>query len=184
MANSHSESDEFDLREDLILPESLRRELSKQYRPLVTVEEIRALCDENEVVAVGDMVCYSLISSGFLPRIAVFDFHTRRSEVDRDWISVLLSVPGAQLTVENPQGVLSVALWNALRRAWEFPGRTKIVVRGEEDLAGLASIYLMKGGCVVYGLPGLGMTAIRSDENSRKIALSILSGMVPVSSVR
>ena len=184
MANLRSGSDEFDPKEDLFLPPELRKELSKQYQPLITPVEIAAISESCAIVAVGDMVCYTLVSSRVIPKISVFDFMTERHRIPETWSDTLLSTPGAQLSVRSPPGYLSLEMWNALKLAWEFPGRTKMIVDGEEDLAGLASIYLMKGAIVVYGLPGIGMTAIKSDETSRQTAYSILAEMIPASRMR
>jgi len=186
MVNTHSESDNFEVVEDLHLPEELRKELAMQYQPLVTPQEILARCENGgtEIVTVGDMVSVILIKEGMMPKITLFDFKTQRSEVPEDWTNMLLSTPGARLRVRSPAGVLSRELWEALKLAWEFPGSTKIIVEGEEDLAGLASIYIMEGALVVYGLPDVGMTAIKSDAESREIALSILKRMIPVSRLK
>ncbi len=184
--NTHSESDEFEVSEDLYLPVELREELSRQYQPIVSTTDIvsMATADGADIVAVGDMVCHTLIADGALPKITIFDFRTRRADVPADWKDVLLSTPGARLKIRSPNGVLSRELWEALKLAWEFPGSTKIIVEGEEDLAGLASIYLMTGALVVYGLPGVGMTVIKSDEGARDTALSILRRMIPVSRLK
>jgi uncharacterized protein (UPF0218 family) len=183
-ASSRSESDEFEPEEDLCLPQEMRKELSRQYQPLVTSEAVASKSEHSAIVAVGDMVCYTLVSSGVIPKISVFDFKTERRRVPDAWADALLSIPGAQLNVRSPPGCLSLEMWNALRLAWEFPGRTKMIVDGEEDLAGLASIYMMKGALVVYGLPGIGMTAVESNEDSRRTAYSILAAMIPVSRMR
>lgn len=178
--NTPSESGEFTVREDLALPDELRKELSKQYSELIDVTTLTDLARRYSIVAVGDMVCHTFLSEGVIPRIMVFDFKTQRGAVPDSWIDEFLSVPGAQLKVRSPAAVLTKDLWDALVMAWNFPGTSKIQVVGEEDLAGLASIYLMKGSLVVYGLPGKGMTGIVSDDNTRNVAHSILSRMQPV----
>lgn len=185
-ASTHSESGNFEVLEDLYLPENLRSELSKQYQPIITSAEIYSIAasEKREIIAVGDMVCYTLIADGVIPKITLFDFKTQRNEIPESWVQVLLSTAGARLRIRSPPGVLSKELWEALKLAWEFPGNTKIIVDGEEDLAGLASIYLMKDALVVYGLPDRGMTAIKSDEPSRDVALSILKRMIPVSGLK
>ena len=177
--NTHSESDEFIVREYLSLPESLRKELSRQYSGLIDTASLSDLARRYSIVAVGDMVCHTFLSEGVVPKIMVFDFKTQRGDVPHGWVEEFLSVPGAQLKVRSPPAVLTKELWDALVMAWRFPGRSKIEVVGEEDLAGLASIYLMKGSIVVYGLPGKGMTGIVSDDSTRAVAHSILARMPP-----
>lgn len=179
MENTHSESDDFVVREDLSLPDTLRKELSKQYSELIDPNSLAELARRYSIVAVGDMVCHTFLSAGVVPKIMVFDFKTQRGEVPHSWVDEFLSVPGAQLKVRSPPAVLTRELWDALVMAWNFPGRSKIQVVGEEDLAGLASIYLMRGSIVVYGLPGKGMTGIVSDASAREVAHGILSRMPP-----
>lgn len=174
-------SGEFSVAADLLLPEELRVELAKQYSGLIREEDLEAIARRYAVVAVGDMVCHSFISAGVVPKILVFDMKTQRGDVPAGWIKDFLSVPGAQLKVNSPPAVLSKELWDTLVMAWNFPGTTKIQVVGEEDLAGLASIYLMEGAIVVYGLPGRGMTGIVSTKASREQALAILRRMAPAS---
>lgn len=186
MVNTHSESGDFEVAEDLCLPEGLREELSRQYQPVITSAEIHSSAEKEkaEIVAVGDMVCRTLIEDNVIPKITLFDFKTQRTEIPESWVHTLLSTAGARLRIRNPPGILSKELWEALKLAWEFPGNTKIIVDGEEDLAGLASIYLMKGALIVYGLPGKGMTAIRSDDASRDVALSVLKRLIPASRLK
>ncbi len=177
-----SGSGKFTLTEDLYLPAELRDELSMQYSALIEQSELPDLARRYPIVAVGDMVCHTFISSGIVPKIVVFDMKTMRGDIPAEWVEEFMSVPGAQLKVRSPPAVLTKELWDALVMAWRFPGTSKIQVVGEEDLAGLASIYLMKGAIVVYGLPGKGMTGIVSAQKSIETALSILKRMKPVGS--
>ena len=184
MESTRSGSDAFLLTRDLYLPAELRVELSRQYSDIMNADALPELARRYTIVAVGDMVCHTFISAGVIPKILVFDMRTQRGDVPKEWIDEFMCVPGAQLKVRSPQAVLSRELWDTLRMAWNFPGTTKIQVVGEEDLAGLASIYLMKGAMVVYGLPGVGMTGILSSESTKSVALSILKRMTPAEDMR
>lgn len=175
-----SESDRFTVKADLFLPEELRGALSRQYSGMIEKADLPALARRYPIVAVGDMVCHTFISAGVVPKIIVFDLKTQRGDIPVDWIDEFMSVPGAQLKVKSPPAVLSKQLWDTLVMAWNFPGTSKIQVEGEEDLAGLACIYLMKGAIVVYGLPGKGMTGIVSGQQTMAVALDILKRMKPV----
>ncbi len=176
-----SESGRFTVEGDLFLPEELRSELSRQYSGLIEKSDLSTLARRYPIVAVGDMVCHTFISAGVVPKIIVFDLKTQRGDIPPEWIDEFMSVPGAQLKVRSPPAVLSKELWDTLVMAWNFPGTSKIQVEGEEDLAGLACIYLMKGAIIVYGLPGRGMTGIVSGQQTMAAALGILERMRPVS---
>lgn len=177
--NTPSVSDDFSVLEDLVLPEALRKELSRQHAELIEESALPELARRYTIAAIGDVVCHTFLSAGIIPKIMVFDFKTQRGEIPPQWVDAFMSVQGAQLKVRSPPAVLTKQLWDALVMAWNFPGVTKVQVVGEEDLAGLASIYLMKGAIIVYGLPGKGMTGIVSGPETRGAALSILSKMVP-----
>ena len=178
--STRSGSDEFVPDGDLLLPESLRIELSKQYTAILDQSELPELARRYTLVAVGDVVCHTMLSSGIVPKIMVFDLRTRRGGIQAEWADELMAVHGIHVKVSSPAAVLSRELWDALAAAWKEEGVTKIEVSGEEDLAGLASIYMMEGAMVIYGLPGRGMTGIVSGKETRAVALHILERMVPV----
>jgi len=175
----HSGSDDFEVRETLRLPDSERASLSQQYGPILEEIAIPAIAANHTVIAIGDMVCITLLSINVLPKVMVFDLKTQRGQVPASWRDKLLSSPGRLTVVRNDSATISPELWSALKEAWLSAGTTRILVEGEEDMAGLAAIYLMRGAAVFYGLPGRGATYVVSDERARAQALTLLKKMEP-----
>lgn len=176
MGSTHSVSDEIP-SSDLLLPDELRPELARQYSALVSIQDMLHMALKRPVVSVGDVVSHTLFSSGLVPKLSVFDLKSERHDV-HDYVSeTLLSIPGPVIHVANPPGTLTRVLCSALVTGFRDAGCRKILVQGEEDLAGLASIAYLRGAAVVYGIPGKGMACIEADGESAARAQSIIERM-------
>ncbi|MGC8629271.1 MAG: GTP-dependent dephospho-CoA kinase family protein [Candidatus Micrarchaeia archaeon] len=158
----------------LELPGSLRRELAKNYGKIINEAELAKLAKRQTVISVGDMVTATLLSHNILPRLAIFDFKTKRTMHK----SILLEQKyRKRIKVENRPGVITYNLWKAVRKAL-VEGDKAIEVVGEEDLASLVCIHFAKdGSLVVYGLPGRGIEAIKVNSKTRKMADCLLMRM-------
>ena len=164
---------------DLELPDDLRDELAKPYGPILTEEGLAGhIRGCRRVYAIGDMVNASLVRMGIDPDIMIFDYHTQRGPCDEETKELLKRVEGVNIKVTNPQGKLTSELWNAIAKSTKSQKKTKIEVKGEEDLASLACIELADtGDCVIYGVPNEGISVIRIDEDIKRIVGSLLSRM-------
>lgn len=164
---------------DLELPDDLRGELAKPYGPILSEEDLAGhIRGCRRVFAIGDMVNASLVRMGIEPDIMIFDYHTQRGPCEEETKEILKSVEGANIKVTNPQGKLSADLWNAIAKSTKSVRKTKIEVKGEEDLASLACIELADmGDCVIYGIPNEGISVIRIDEDIKRIVSNLLSRM-------
>ena len=164
---------------DLQLPESLRAELARPYGPVLNEMDLAGhLRGCKRALAIGDMVCASLIEMGIEPDLMIFDFRTERGPCGEETKNLLRKAEGVNIKVQNPPGTLTIELWNAIAKALKIGKKVKIEVSGEEDLASLACIALAEtGDCVIYGIPNQGISVIRVDEDIKKVIGGILSQM-------
>lgn len=144
---------------------------------MTETEAVSAAKRCSRVVSVGDVVSLALVQHGILPHLTIYDRTTERvpmTMLDR-YIS---EMPGIDVTVRNPPGRITPELVSAISKAMYSDKPTKMLVEGEEDLAGLVCAALgPDGSCLVYGLPGQGLTLVKQDEKVRKNAKSLLYTM-------
>jgi GTP-dependent dephospho-CoA kinase len=164
---------------DLELPDDIRDDLAKPYGPILSEEDLAGhIRGCRRVFAIGDMVNVSLVRMGIDPDVMIFDYHTQRGPCEEETKEILKRVEGVSIKVTNPQGKLTADLWNAIAKSTKSAKKTKIEVKGEEDLAALACIELADtGDCVIYGIPNEGISVIRIDENIKSVVSSLLSRM-------
>ena len=167
------------ISKDLLLPDSLREELAKPIGPIISSHEVAGYIRGcGRIYSVGDMVTTSLLEVGIEPDIMIFDFKTQRGPCDADTIRRLHMADGGTIKVENPPGRLTAELWNAIAKSSKSNKSMKIEVKGEEDMASLACIEIADiGDCVIYGIPDEGISAIRIDDEVKKIVRAILLKM-------
>ena len=160
-----------------VVPESLRAELAKSYGPIArgaeVVERLKAVGD---FASCGDRVTADALEAGFLPKLAVIDYHTLRTQpVDRASFRALAG--RKTLSVRNPPGMLTDRLWRAIGTLWSEGGGL-IEVEGEEDLATLALIaQLPSGATVIYGIPGEGVSFVHVDATAKDHIHTLLDRM-------
>ncbi len=160
----------------LKLPERLRKELKKPYGRIVkSVDEVG-----NPTACVGDVVSYSFLSSGFFPKILIFDGRSERRPFEK--LEELKTLSSNYLTIEaeNPPSTLTLEVVEAIGRAVELSQRGKnvrILVRGEEDLTLIPLLCAMKGGSIVYGQPGEGMVEVEVTREKKLLILHLLEQM-------
>ena len=84
-----------------------------------------------------------------------------------------------EVEVVNEAGMISNELWNSIKVAIEDNTNTKIIVKGEEDLAALPVISMAKMGAkVIYGMPDKGMVVVDVNQQEKKRANSFLKQML------
>lgn len=137
--------------------------------------DIIPLLENKTFVTVGDVVTANAFDAGLIPSVCVVDGFTKRT--------LGVKIPEFKtniINVENPAGVISSELEDALAEAVEnFP--TAVVVHGEEDLAVIPMIGLLKDGDVIlYGQPGEGVAYCLVDLELRKKCDELLGYFVSV----
>lgn len=159
----------------LRLPERLRARLAAPFGPVMTADGLAETVDrEHPAAAVGDVCARDAAER--LPNLhmVVVDFRTRRGPLPSD--DRLRSWGDRALKVTSPPEVVTAELYNAVLDAARFDGRTRVVVEGEEDLAVLPAImHLAPGATVIYGMPDRGVTAVRVDDESQRLAREFLT---------
>ncbi|MEM2005813.1 MAG: GTP-dependent dephospho-CoA kinase family protein [Zestosphaera sp.] len=144
-------------------------------------ETLRRLKDCDKLIAVGDLVCYSLLANGVTPDICVIDGKTKRT----------CGAPGIEegrfskvLKSWNPPGHITYASLRILRKAVAALGNDeKVLVRisGEEDLLALPLIISSpEGSCVIVGMPNVGVGYMRIDEGVKKRVKEIMERFATV----
>lgn len=126
-----------------------REWLSKPLGEVISEEGLPAL-KGNSIIAIGDISAYVLIKAGIMPKVAVFDFKSRRDPVGQEIASLLKASYPSPFEVENPPGTFSDEFFSIARRA--IAESRGIFVKGEEDLLGLAFfVEAPEGWLVIYG---------------------------------
>ncbi len=165
-------------KRSLRLPIHMREQLSTGLGTIVGVDELsKELKGCEMLIAVGDMVSFTLLDNGFAPDLIVYDLMTERRTYT-PLAERLDRYEGVHVRVENPAGQITVELMNELSAALKRDVPTKLQVEGEEDLAALACAAMAPlGSCLMYGIPGQGMALLRIDERSAGQATGFIEAM-------
>ncbi len=123
------------------------------------------------IIVVGDECSAKIpVSSVFS---LFYDGKTRRRKVSSKKLERLSSFRLPEIRVENPRGKITKELWNASKTA--LAKRTKVFVKGEEDLATLAIIAIAPlGTVVVYGIPLKGSCILTIGKEERERARELI----------
>jgi uncharacterized protein (UPF0218 family) len=126
------------------------------------------------VVAVGDIVSRNMVEFGISVDLLIVDNKTMRKPIDP------LPVDAAHIIhASNPAGVITFEAWDAIKKALQNKGRTKLLIDGEEDLLTVVTVLSAPlGAFVVYGQPRVGVVVIRVGVDSRKNMQRIVDLMV------
>ncbi len=148
------------------LPLELRDD-KMPFGKLVNEEDLAELLAEcTKLITVGDVVSLALTLIGIVPDIAIYDGRTQRARM-----SEFADIVTPDVTVNNPAGVVTRELYDAIKDAMHHIAPICILVNGEEDLAFIpAALLAPEGACLIYGLPNQGMVlAIMDESTTRKI---------------
>lgn len=173
-------------QEALVLPAKLRPVLRKPFGVLYkgtgkdTIQKIAPdLGSPTKLISVGDVTTFYLLESDIVPDVCVVDDRTKREPAsDR----VMLGTKHAAFTtisVDNPPGVITGDLIDAICDAVRSSQHIRIFVRGEEDLAALPAILIAPTDSVVlYGQPNEGVVLVRITESKKDEIRSLLDQII------
>ncbi len=169
-SDADSSSDD---QSSLSLPVDARGELKDPFGPIETDADVLLASVSGPLVAVGDVVTYHFLQAGHQPDVSLVDGRTKRSAVDEEIERAVTD--GVNLEVENPPGVITEDLVDALLEALSADDPITILVDGEEDLAALPAIVAAPDGAsVVYGQPDEGMVHVRVEDEVRSRVRTLL----------
>ncbi len=164
-----------------VLPKELRGKLKEPIGELVDEKKlIKILKKEKFIVSIGDMVTYTLLKHDIKPVFCIVDYHTRRGKCSEEVIKKIKEFGKTSVTVDNPKGIISDDLINSIKKGFKNlePGRMKIEVNGEEDLASLPVIlYAPSVVTIIYGLPDKGVLVIKPTKENKKKTKEVLDKM-------
>lgn len=164
-----------------VLPEYLRKKLSEPIGTLVNEQGLLKLIQkEKNIVAVGDLVSYTLIKNNIKPIICIVDYILERKEYSHEMREKIKEYGKEHIKIKNPPGIITDELWNAIDSAYKKlkDGPFLLEVDGEEDLASLAAVYLAPPYVtVIYGLPNKGILVVKATKEHKRKAKEILDKM-------
>jgi len=165
-----------------ILPVELRKELKSPLGLLITgsfkqtSRKLAELINERKpkkLIAVGDRVSRNIINNRIALDVAVIDFRVRRKPA-----SPLMFEADNIFQASNPPGTLTDEAWKAVERAVNSPGRSKVIIKGEEDLLTLVAVLSApNGSMVVYGQPKQGIVVLEVNEEIKRKVRGIIERM-------
>ncbi|UCG69841.1 MAG: DUF359 domain-containing protein [Thermoplasmata archaeon] len=160
------------------LPEGLRDELKTPLGEVVDEDMLDAILKNVDIiVTVGDKCTLTLYKKGIVPDISVVDFKIQRDDVE-NLKAQIQEFGKIVINVDNPPGMLTRELWNAVKSAYETEDTVRIEVEGEEDLAALPCVWLApKNTAVIYGLPNIGLVVVLDEKEAKMKVKDVLKKM-------
>jgi uncharacterized protein (UPF0218 family) len=160
------------------LPKEIRSSLVMPFGSLVSEEEaVKDIRASTFSATVGDVVSLSMLDSGEQPDLMVYDLRTERKAMS-ELAEKLPSLPGEEVHVKNPAGMVTPELVIAIEKALAQKQKVKLMVEGEEDLASLVIAALAPYGTrLFYGMPRKGMVSVYVDKNVRNKARELIDAM-------
>jgi uncharacterized protein (UPF0218 family) len=141
---------------------------------------LQEISDDDVCIVIGDESAYTLYRLGFKLKLAIIDYQTQRKA--RPELKVHLSKIGDKvIKVDNPQGMITGALWTAVKNALEDDSNVRIEINGEEDLATIPCVALAPlNTVIIYGMPEKGLVVARVDEHSKELVKKAIEMMETV----
>lgn len=173
---------EIDHEGRFILPESLRKALTKPIGMLIPDNApIAPVSKHIPIISVGDTTTAMLLSQGSIPTLAIIDFQARRQEFDweeKQW-RMLTKGRTTSYFASGP-GFINKQVMDAIARWSENPKQTLIIIDGEEDLLVLPAIlYAPLDTIVYYGQPEQGIVQVEVTKEKKQDVQQLLSHFIP-----
>ena len=139
-----------------------------------------SLLDSDYIATIGDICTLKIFDEIREPELCIIDMKTKRdTPLDVTQKDKMEKIGKRRINVDNKAGTISKELWASIDEAINTPMNTKIMVNGEEDLATLAVISMVKlGAKVIYGMPDKGMVVVDVNQQEKKRANSFLKRML------
>ena len=137
--------------------------------------------EETDYIAtIGDICTLKIFKDVREPNLSIVDLKTKRNiPLEAEDRKIMSNIGSRTIEVDNPPGTISLEMWKAIENNIGHDVSIKIVVNGEEDLATLAVISMVKlGAKVIYGMPDRGMVIVDVNQQEKKRANSFLKHML------
>lgn len=152
----------------------LRKELKKPFGYLIQREE----AFRGECIVVGDACLSQALEDGKQPVLGVYDNLVKRKPSGQEERERIQAWQARKETVRNPAGTITEEAVEKIRQAIRTKQKTKLEVRGEEDLLVLPClVHTELDSNVYYGQPGEGIVLVKADEKNKEKAKKILEEM-------
>ncbi len=170
----------------IVLYEELRPLFNKIFGVLYTGngdDTIRELSSDLEsptkLISVGDVTTFHLLNLNIIPDVLIVDDRTKRGPAS-DRVVVGTKHKGfTEIFVDNPAGVITEDLIDAVDNAINSDENVRIFVRGEEDLAALPAILMApQGSVVLYGQPDQGVVLVKITQSKKEEIRDLLSKII------
>ena len=168
--------------EILILTPELRRKLKEPLGILIegsfeeTSREISIMVRRKrpvKLIAVGDQVSKNMLEHGIPLDVSIID-----QKIMRKVTSPVNFKAENVFRTRNPAGTITDESWKTVERAINSPGKSKVIVDGEEDLLTLvAALSAPNGSIVIYGQPKRGVVIIEVNEKVKQRFQEIIKEM-------
>lgn len=163
----------------LLLPQELRDSLQVPFgRLFLDEEEVFKAADTAKSIVIGDATTAAFHQKGLFPKIAVIDFIVQREKRYSSLEEEGFTGNEKQLSLLNPPGAITPALWDAIVAAKAHrheSTRYVITIEGEEDLAVLPAVLILPlGFTIYYGQPNKGIVKVVIDMPAKERAKSLL----------
>ncbi|TGC11586.1 DUF359 domain-containing protein [Methanolobus halotolerans] len=145
-----------------------------------TIRELsKDLGSPTKLISVGDVTTFHLLNSDIIPDVLIVDDRTKRGPAS-DRVVVGTKHKGfTEIFVDNPAGVITEDLIDAVENAIKSDEHVRIFVRGEEDLAALPAILTAPSGSVVlYGQPDKGVVLVRITQSKKEEIRGLLNKII------
>jgi uncharacterized protein (UPF0218 family) len=140
---------------------------------------VKSLGSRPKVISIGDVTTYYLLKAGIVPDMCIVDNLTMRLPVDLEVRMGTAHASFQDVCVQNPPGVITQELIDAIKDNMSSNKPVRIFVDGEEDLAVIpACEYAPVGSVVLYGQPNEGVVAVTVTEDKKRETLSLMEQMV------
>ena len=146
----------------------------------IYVDAPEFLKKSNYIATVGDICTIKISEQIREPNLAIVDLKTKRNTLlNSKQLKIIKNIGIHNIEVKNPAGTISKSLWKAIKSTFSKKKNTKIIVKGEEDLATLAVISMApEGAKVIYGMPDKGMVVVDVNQQTKMRANNFLKRML------
>ena len=170
----------------LALPAKLRPVLRKPFGVLYkgtgkdTIQKLLPdMSSPTKLISVGDVTTFYLLESDIIPDVCVVDDRTRREPASNHVVLGTNHTAFTTISVDNPPGVITEDLVDAIEDAIRSDQHVRLFVRGEEDLAALPAILMAPiGSVVLYGQPNEGVVLVKITESKKDEIRNLLDQII------